>query len=299
MKAHQAGHDVRAMSRVLGVSPSGFYAWCRRRPSARAQRDAVLLDQIRASHHASRATYGAPRILRDLRAVGARVGQKRVARLLRRVGLQGVSRRRTWRRTTVRDPHARPAPDLVQRQFRASRRDAVWVADITYVPTATRVLYVAVVLDVWSRRIVGWAMAEHLRTELVLAALEMAVQQRRPTSFIHHSDQGCQYTAIAFGTRCRQAGVRPSMGSVGDCYDNALCESFFATLECELLARHRWADPVQARQAIFDFIEGWYNTKRRHSSIGYLSPVAFERAQETAMVTEGAERDAQSASLSA
>ena len=299
MKAHQAGHGVHAMSRVLGVSPSGFYAWCRRGPSARARRDAVLLDQIRASHRASRATYGAPRIVRDLREAGERVGQKRVARLLRGASLQGVSRRRMGRRTTVRDPHARPAPDLVQRQFRASRRDAVWVADITYVPTATRVLYLAVVLDVWSRRVVGWAMAEHLRVELVLAALEMAVQQRRPTSVIHHSDQGCQYTAIAFGARCREAGVRPSMGSVGDCYDNALCESFFATLECEWLARHRWPDPAHARRAIFDFIEGWYNTKRRHSSIGYLSPVAFERARETARISEGAGRDAQSASLPA
>ena len=279
MKAHQAGHGVYAMSRVLGVSSSGFYAWCRRGPSARARRDATLLDQIRASHRASRATYGAPRIVRDLREAGARVGQKRVARLLRGLGLQGVSRRRSWRRTTVRDPHARPAPDLVQRQFQASRRDAVWVADITYVPTATRVLYVAVVLDVWSRRVVGWAMAEHLRTELVLAALEMAVQQRRPTSVIHHLDQGCQYTAIAFGARCREAGVRPSMGSVGDCFDNALCESFFATLECELLARHRWSDPAHARQAIFDFIEGWYNTRRRHSTLGQVSPAEFERTQ--------------------
>lgn len=299
MKAHQAGHGVRAMGRVLGVSSSGFYAWCRRGPSARATRDAGLLDQIRASHRVSRATYGAPRIVRDLRDAGEHVGQKRVARLLRAAGLQGVSRRRAWRRTTVRDPHARPAPDLVQRQFRASRRDVVWVADITYVPTATRVLYVAVVLDVWSRRVVGWAMAEHLRVELVLAALEMAVQQRRPTSVIHHSDQGCQYTAIAFGARCREAGVRPSMGSVGDCYDNALCESFFATLECELLARRSWPDTTTARRAIFDFIEGWYNTRRRHSSIGYRSPAAFECAHSAATITEGAGTAAQSASLPA
>jgi len=299
MTAHQARHDVRAMSRVLGVSPSGFYAWCRRRPSARAQRDAALVPQIRASHRASGATYGAPRIVRDLRDLGERVGQKRVARLLRAAGLQGVSRRHAWRRTTVRNPHARPAPDLVQRQFRAPRRDALWVADITYVPTATRVLYVAVVLDVWSRRVVGWAMAEHLRTDLVLAALEMAVQQRRPTAVIHHSDQGCQYTAIAFGARCREAGVRPSMGSVGDCYDNALCESFFATLECELLARRSWPDTTAARAAIFDFIEGWYNTRRRHSSIGYVSPAAFERAQVAPTIAGGAGTDAQSASLPA
>jgi putative transposase len=299
MKAHQAGHGVRALSRVLGVSASGFYAWCRRGPSARATRDAALLSHIRTRHRMSRGTYGAPRIVRDLREAGEGVGQKRVARLLRAAGLQGVSRRRAWRRTTVRDPHARPAPDLVQRQFRASRPDALWVADITYVPTATRVLYVAVVLDVWSRRVVGWAMAEHLRTDLVLAALDMAVQQRRPTSVIHHSDQGCQYTAIAFGARCRDAGIRPSMGSVGDCYDNALCESFFATLECELLARTRWPDPAAARQAIFDFIEGWYNTRRRHSSIGYVSPAAFERAHVTPTIAEGAGADAQNASAPA
>lgn len=299
MKAHQAGHDVRAMSRVLGVSPSGFYAWCRRAPSARAVRDAALLPQIRASHRASRATYGAPRVLRDLRDAGERVGQKRVARLLRAAGLQGVSRRRAWRRTTVRDPQARPAPDLVRRHFRAPHRDALWVADITYVPTTTRVLYVAVVLDVWSRRVVGWAMAAHLRTDLVVAALDMALAQRRPTSVIHHSDQGCQYTAIAFGARCRDAGVRPSMGSVGDCYDNALCESFFATLECELLARTTLTDPAAARAAIFDFIEGWYNTRRRHSSIGYVSPAAFERAHRTATIAPGAGSDAQTASLPA
>jgi putative transposase len=299
MKAHQARHGVRAMSRVLGVSASGFYAWCARGPSARATRDAALLPQVCASHRTSGATYGAPRIVRDLRDAGERVGQKRVARLLRAAGLQGVSRRRTWRRTTVRDPHARPAPDLVQRQFRASRRDALWVADITYVPTASRVLYVAVVLDAWSRRVVGWAMAEHLRTELVLSALDMAVAQRRPTSVIHHSDQGCQYTAMAFGARCRKAGIRPSMGSVGDCYDNALCESFFATLECELLARSRWADPATARHAIFHFIEGWYNTRRRHSSIGYVSPAAFERAHVASTITEGAGTDAQRASLPA
>ena len=299
MKAHQAGHDVRAMSRVFGVSRSGFYAWCRREPSRRATRDATLLPQIRASHRASRATYGAPRILRDLRDAGERIGQKRVARLLRGAGLQGVSRRRAWRRTTVRDPHARPAPDLVQRQFRATRRDALWVADITYVPTATQVLYVAVVLDVWSRRIVGWAMATHLRTELVLAALDMAVEQRRPTAVIHHSDQGCQYTAVAFGARCRDAGVRPSMGSVGDCYDNALCESFFATLECELLARVVLPDAAAARAAIFDFIEGWYNTRRRHSSIGYVSPAAFEQTVVTLTIKPGAGSDAQTASLPA
>ena len=156
--------------------------------------------------------------------------------------------------------------------------DRLWVADITYVPTWAGFLYLAVVLDAWSRRVVGWAMASHLRTELVLAALDMAVAQRRPIEVIHHSDQGCQYTSLAFGRRCREAGVRPSMGSVGDAYDNAMCESFFATLECELLDRDRFRTPADARRAIFDFIEGWYNPRRRHSALDYLSPIIFERA---------------------
>jgi putative transposase len=154
------------------------------------------------------------------------------------------------------------------------------VADITYIPTWVGFLYLAVALDVWSRRIVGWAMANHLRTELVLDALNMAVWQRQPSAVIHHSDQGCQYTSIAFGLRCREAGVRPSMGSVGDCYDNAMCESFFATLECELLADRRFRTQAEGQMAVFEFIEGWYNPRRRHSSLGYLSPVNFERAHE-------------------
>jgi len=166
---------------------------------------------------------------------------------------------------------------LVERRFWASRPDELWVADITYVPTWAGFLYLAVVLDVCSRCIVGWAMANHLRAELVLDALEMALQQRRPQSVIHHSDQGTQYTSIAFGKRCREAGVRPSMGSVGDCYDNAMCESFFATLECDLLDRTRFPTHAAARLALFEFIEGWYNPRRRHSAIGYLSPINFER----------------------
>ena len=182
-------------------------------------------------------------------------------------------------RTTVRDREARPAPDLVDRDFSAPGPDRLWVADITYVPTWAGFLYLAVVLDAWSRRVVGWAMAMHLRTELVLEALNMAFTQRRPTDVIHHSDQGCQYTAIAFGQRCREMGVRPSMGSVGDAYDNAMCESFFATLECELLDRHRFHSHAEARMAIFEFIEGWYNPHRRHSALDYQSPINYERSQ--------------------
>jgi putative transposase len=190
--------------------------------------------------------------------------------------LAGVSRR-PFVTTTRRDPTARPAPDLVQRRFAVEGPNQLWVADITYIPTWAGFLYLAVVLDAWSRRVIGWAMATHLRTELVLDALNMAVTQRRPTRVIHHSDQGCQYTSLAFGRRCQDAGVRPSMGSVGDAYDNALCESFFATLEFEFLDRRRFATQVEARLAVFDFIEGWYNPHRRHSALAYLSPLAYER----------------------
>jgi putative transposase len=276
MKANQAAHSIPTMCRVLGVSASGYYAWQRRGASARTKQDQELLEQIRAFHRQSRGTYGAPRIHRDLRAAGVRVGRKRVARLLQQAGLRGVSRRK-WPVTTVRAAHARPAPDLVQRAFTATGPNQLWVADITYIPTWSGTLYLAVVLDVWSRRIVGWAMATHLRTSLVVTALEMAITQRRPQHVIHHSDQGCQYTAIEFGRRCREANVRPSMGSVGDCYDNAMCESFFATLECELLDRVTLHTPAEARTAVFDFIEGWYNPARRHSSLDYESPLTFER----------------------
>jgi putative transposase len=263
------------MCRVLGISPSGYYAWRRRPLAARAIRDVIVSAEIDAVHRGSRRTYGAPRIHAELAARGIRVGRKRVARLMRARGIQGISRRKSVV-TTQRSETGRPAPDLVDRQFTVSGPDRLWVADITYVPTWTGFLYLAVVLDAWSRRVVGWAMETHLRTGLVLAALNMAVAQRRPAEVIHHSDQGCQYTSLVFGSRCREAGIRPSMGSVGDAYDNALCESFFATLECELLDRERFATPAQARLAVFDFIEGWYNPWRRHSSLEYLSPVAYE-----------------------
>jgi putative transposase len=205
-----------------------------------------------------------------------RVNHKRVARLMRLAGLAGISRRKGFK-TTVRDEQARPAPDLVERRFVAARPNQLWVADITYIRTLAGFLFLAVVLDVFSRRIVGWAMATHLRTELILDALDMALEQRRPRDVVHHSDQGSQYTLLAFGARCKAAGVRPSMGSVGDCFDNAMCESFFATLECELLARRRFTTPTEARMAVFEFIEGWYNPHRRHSALGYLAPINYER----------------------
>ena len=281
MRANQAVYSVRRMCDLLGVSASGYYAWSRRPRSKRAQSDEELLVLIRAVHERSRGTYGAPRIHAELLASGTRVGHNRLARLMRAAGLQGASRRR-WALTTVRDSKARPAPDLVERNFVAEGRDRLWVADITYIPTWAGFLYLAVVVDAWSRRVVGWSMASHLRTELVLEALNMALEQRRPEGVIHHSDQGTQYTSIAFGLRCRKAGVRPSMGSVGDCFDNAMCESFFATLECELLDRRRFKNHEEARRAIFEFLEGWYNLHRRHSSLGYLSPAEFEKQKRAA-----------------
>jgi putative transposase len=276
--AQQAVHRVAPICRVLGVSPSGYYAWRKRPLSARARADVERSAQIAAIHRESRGTYGAPRVHAELAAHGVRVGRKRVARLMRRAGVHGVSRRKQFR-TTRRDETARPAPDLVRRQFEATAPNRLWVADITYMATGAGFLFLAVVLDVWSRRVVGWAMAAHLRTELVLDALDMALGRRRPQGVIHHSDQGCQYTSIAFGLRCREAGVQPSVGSVGDAYDNALCESFFATLECELLERQRFATQAAARLAVFDYIEGWYNPRRRHSAFDYLSPMAYEKRE--------------------
>jgi len=276
VSAHQAVYPIATMCRVLGVSPSGFYAWTKRSPSRRATCDGTLTESIRAAHTASHGTYGAPRIQVDLTTAGVCVGRKRIARLMRQAGLAGVSRRK-FAVTTRRDG-GRQAPDLVARNFTAERPDQLWVADITYVPTWAGFLYLAVVLDACSRRIVGWSMATGLATQLVLDALDMALTTRRPKDVIHHSDQGSQYTSIAFGTRCREAGVRPSMGSVGDAYDNAMAESFFATLECELIDRHRFKTQAEARIAVFTFIEGFYNPRRRHSSIGYLSPTDYERS---------------------
>ena len=264
------------MCRVLGVSTSGYYAWRKAKPSNRAQGDERLKRQIGHIHSASRGTYGVPRIHAELKGSGTVVGRKRVGRLMRESGLRGVSRRR-GARTTVRARGQRAAPDLVERDFSAAAPNRLWVADITYVPTWAGFLYLAVVLDAFSRRVVGWAMATDLRTQLVVQALNMALLQRRPESVIHHSDQGSQYTSIAFGKRCEEAKVRPSMGSVGDCYDNAMAESFFATLECELIEHEGpFRTHREARLALFHYLEGWYNLHRRHSALGYLSPADFE-----------------------
>lgn len=254
MRANRARWPITMMARLLGVSTSGYYAWLMRAPSKRSCSDARLLARIRTLHASSRGTYGAPRIHAQLAREGMHVGRKRVARLMRLAGLRGASRR-GWPHTTRQRAGTRRAPDLVRRHFSAAAPNVLWVADATYIPTGEGFLYLAVVLDVFSRRIVGWAISNHLYTELMLRALDMALQQRRHEGVILHSDQGCQYTSIAFGRRCREAGVQPSMGTAGDAYDNAMCESFFGTLEAELLSREplslsdlmRWSLPPDMR----------------------------------------------------
>jgi len=247
--------------------------------------DAALTTTIREIHKDSRGVYGIPRVHAELRFGGTRCSRKRVARLMRAAGLEGVHRRR-FVRTTVRDRDAAPAPDLVNRTFRATGPDQLWVADITYLPTWQGFLYLAAVVDVFSRRVVGWAMAGHLRTELILDAIDMAIARRRPANgLIHHSDRGTQYTSIAFGLRCREAGIALSMGSTGDAYDNAMAESFFASLETELIDRSSWRTRAHARLAVFDYIEAFYNPRRRHSGIGYLSPAEFERRYRPETIT--------------
>jgi putative transposase len=265
------------MCRLLKVSPSGFYVWDERPISARERADIALTARIHEIYRRSRETYGAPMIHAELAdEYGMCVGRKRVARLMRAAGLRGATLRKFV--VTTLSAGQRPAvPDLVERRFYAERPNRLWVADATYVPTWSGFLYLAIVLDVFSRKVVGWAMENQLRTELMLAAIDMAITMRRPLQVIHHSDHGCQYTSYAFGKRCREAGIMPSMGTVGDAYDNAMAESFFATLEREVLNRRRFTSQAQAKMAIFDWLEGWYNPHRRHSSLGYRSPVNYER----------------------
>ena len=237
-----------------------------------------MTERIRQIHLMSDCTYGRHRIRAELIDVGAVVNLKRIERLMRLAGLRGISRRRSWCVTTRRDKSQRGAPDLVKRQFTATDINQLWVADMTYLPTWAGFIYLAVVIDVYSRKVVGWAFSEQMSSDLVIAALNMAITTRRPVSVIHHSDQGSQYTSLAFGKRCAEMGVKPSMGTVGDAYDNAMAESFFASLECELINRRSWQTKSQARLAVFTWLESWYNPLRRHSGIGYKSPNNFEKA---------------------
>lgn len=277
VEREKAHHPVTRLCRVLGVSPSGYYAWSQRGPSRRAQSDAALTKRIQQIHQESRGTYGAPRIHAELAlGAGIRCSRKRVARLMRKAGLAGVGRRRS-KGITRRDPTRPASPDRVGRDFQPAAPNRLWTADITQHGTDEGWLYLAVVLDAYSRRVVGWSMAEHLRAELVIGALNMAVRNRKPTpGLVHHSDHGAQYTSLAFGRRLEEAGILGSMGSIGDALDNAVTESFFATLQTELLDRQAWPTRAALRSAIFEYIEGFYNRRRRHSALGYLSPVEYE-----------------------
>jgi len=274
--AEKARFPVSLLCKIVGVSKSGYYAWKSRAPSKRSREDAVLTEKIREVYQRSRETYGYPRVHAELRALGVRCGRRRVARLMRRAGLRGCMRARK-KRTTRCDPRAVPAPDLVKRDFHATAPDRLWTADITYLKTDEGFLYLAFVLDVYSRRIVGWSMATHLRTELVVDALEMAVWRRKPAAgLVHHSDRGVQYTALSFGKRLEEAGIVPSMGRAGSALDNAVSESFVSTLKCELVHRRRFPTREAARSAVFEYLEVFYNRRRLHSSLGYLSPESYE-----------------------
>ncbi len=277
--AEQASRrNVKRACELMKVSRSAYYQHTRGDRSPRRQVDQTLTGRITAVHEASNGTYGAPRVHAELAATGHRHGRKRVARLMRTTGLRGRCPRR-WRSTTVADPAAAARPDLVDRDFTvdASAVDTRWCGDITYINTWEGWLYLATVIDLASRRIVGWAVAEHLRTDLVDAALTDALNRRRPApELVFHSDRGCQYVSAQHARLAERHGIRLSVGRRGQCWDNAVAESFFATIKTELLHRQAWPTRTAARQAIFEYVEGWYNTRRRHSSLGYLSPAAYE-----------------------
>jgi putative transposase len=276
--AEKASYPVTALCRMLGVSKSGYYAWRSRPPSERRRRDALLIEKIRQIHSRSRETYGYPRVHAELRSLGVKCGRRRVARLMRAEGLWGRVRGKK-RRTTRGDPRAAPAPDLLRGDFVAAQPNRVWLADITYIPTREGFLYLAFILDTHSRRIVGWSMDSHMRTELVVDALDMAVWRRKPSAgLVHHSDRGVQYTAISFGKRLEEVGIVPSMGRTGTALDNAMAESFIATLKTELVHRRRFPDREVARSAIFEYLEGFYNRRRLHSALSYQSPMSYEEA---------------------
>ena len=276
--AEKASFPVSMLCRVLKVSRSGYHAWKDRPLSKRARENAALTERIREIHHRSRETYGYPRVHAELRAVGIHCNRKRVARLMRKDGLRGCMRGLRRKHTTRQDPLAIPAPDLVGRNFCVPAPNRLWTADITYLPTDEGFVYLAFILDVYSRKVVGWSMASHLRSELVAAALEMAIHRRNPSAgLIHHSDRGAQYTALSFGKKLEESGIVPSMSRVGSALDNAISESFISTLKSEIGAS-RYPDRQTARASIFEFIELFYNRVRRHSSLGYLSPAEYEQA---------------------
>lgn len=282
ISAERASFPVSVMCELLGVSRSGFHEWSTRAPSDRALADAWLIERIKAIHEENLRVYGSPRIHAELRMqYGIKVSRKRVERLMRQAGISGLVPRKR-RRTTIQVPGVRVADDLVERNFRPVAPNVLWVADVTYLRSWEGWVYLAAVQDAYSRRIVGWQMAEHMESSLVLDALQMAISQRRPEpGLIHHSDQGSQYVSLAFGQAARGAGIARSMGSRGDCYDNSVAESFFATLKKELVHRGSWPTRRELISAVFEYIEGFYNPRRRHSTLGMLSPAQFEEITTT------------------
>jgi putative transposase len=276
--AEKTNYPVAVMCRVFSVNRTSFHNWERRAPSDRALADAWLTERIKQIHASSRGVYGVPRIHAELQiAHNIQIGRKRVARLMKAGAISGVRPKKRWR-TTIRIPGITPASDLVERQFRPNEPNVLWVADITYLRTGEGWLYLAAVQDAYSRAIVGWSMATQMRATLVVDALKMALARRRPgPGLIHHSDQGSQYVSLAFGRAARKAGIAVSMGSRGDAYDNAVAETFFATLKKELVNRRSWPSRLELQSAVFEYIEAFYNRQRRHSTLGMLSPADYEQ----------------------
>ena len=274
--AEKAEFTVSALCRVLGVTRQGYYAFAKRPPSARVQDDEALCERVREAHVASRETYGSPRVQRELRCQGFRVGKRRIERVMRSMGLSGHTPRR-FRVTTSADPTHSVAPNTLDREFTASRPNERWVTDITYVWTDQGWAYLAAIIDLYSRAIVGWALDATMATSLPLDALEAAVRRRRPRpGLLHHSDRGCQYTSADYRAALDELGAVVSMSRKGNCWDNAVAESFFATLKKELLHRKRWSNLAQLRAALFEYIEVFYNRRRLHSSLDYKTPANIE-----------------------
>lgn len=281
-KAH---YPISLLCRLLQVSRSGYYAWCKRGPSRRAVANAMVVQQMRAVHQRVRQRYGSPRMHKELRAQGVAIGRHRVARLMRQAGL--VVRRPRRFRGTTQSKHSRlVAPNVLQRNFHSTAPNQKWVGDISYIPTQEGWLYLAVLLDLYARRVVGWSMRDRLKDELTVAALDMALKRRRPpANLLHHSDRGSQYASQTYRKRLRRHGLCPSMSRVGNCWDNAVVESFFASLKVELIHQRTYATRDEARQDLFEYIEIFYNQQRRHSTLGYLSPAEFERRYMTNAVS--------------
>lgn len=268
---------VRRMCRALRVSRAGFYAWANGRPRVREQENARLSVHIRAIHRRSRETYGSPRVTSELRAEGWTVSRKRIARLMQCAGVVGIPKKRFRGSTTDSAHDLRIAPNLLERKFDVDLPNRVWVADITYLPTDAGWAYLAVIIDLHSRKVVGWAVDDHMRTSLVLEALNIAVRLRNPLpGLVHHSDRGVQYASRSYQLALTELVAKPSMSRKGDCWDNAVAESFFGTLEQELVQRKRWKDHVAARVSVAEYVHAFYNTERRHSTLGDVSPAAFE-----------------------